>query len=101
VDQNNPYQPPAPAVDRAMSPGVSNLVPEVAPCPKCQARSASKVGFTWWGGAIGPRIFSVVKCQSCGTQYKGKTGKKLTLTIIVYQLVAVVVLIVAWALMRS
>jgi hypothetical protein len=84
-----------------MSPGGTNQVPDVAPCPKCQARTASKVGYTWWGGALGPRMFSVVKCQSCGQQYKGKTGAKLTTTIIVYQLIVVVVLIAAWAVLRS
>jgi len=71
----NPYQPPLAPVDTV----------SWAPCPKCQGRTATKVGFTWWGGALGPRLFSVVKCTACGTKYKGKTGGRLMKTILIYQ----------------
>lgn len=81
----NPYRPPQAPLDE---PGV----PGVARCPKCQAASASKVGFNWWGGALGPRLFHVVKCNQCGTQYNGRTGGKLTTVIIVYQVVVLLVL---------
>ena len=77
----NPYQPPLSPLDTV----------SWAPCPKCGGRTATKVGFTWWGGALGPRVFSVVKCAGCGTKYKGKTGARLLTTILVYQGVVVVV----------
>lgn len=58
-----------------------------APCPKCQNTLAEKVNFTWWGGVLGPRILSQVKCQKCGAKYNGKTGKDSTAGIIIYTLV--------------
>lgn len=58
-----------------------------APCPKCRQSAAEKVSFTWWGGLIGPRILSHVKCRACGTGYNGKTGKDNTTGIIIYAIV--------------
>lgn len=81
----NPYRAPTAASD--LDPTRPD-VPEK--CPQCGARSASKVSFTWWGGALGPKLFSVVKCHQCSTQYNGKTGGKLTRVIIIYQVVAFV-----------
>jgi transposase-like protein len=60
---------------------------QFASCPKCSNSIAKQVGFTWWGGVIGPKMFSHVKCQSCGKTYNGKTGKDNTTNIIVYSLV--------------
>lgn len=92
----DPYQPPTAKLD-AGPPTVA-----AAACPKCGARAASKVGFTWWGGALGPRLFHVVRCTACRAQYNGRTGGKLTTTIVVYQLVAVVVFgAAAWAWLAS
>jgi hypothetical protein len=95
VSDLNPYRAPTAPIDH---------VPThdgVAPCPKCNTASASKVGFTWWGGALGPRLFKVVKCQQCGTQYNGRTGGKLTKVIIGYQGVVVVLLLVVWFFIRQ
>jgi len=73
------------------------FVPPVAPinapppcvpaCPKCGNAASTKVGFNWCGGAVGPRLFHVVRCDSCRTQFNGKTGGSLTTTIIVYQVI--------------
>lgn len=60
---------------------------QYAPCPKCQRPDPEKVGFTWWGGVIGPRMLSHVKCRWCGTQYNGKTGQSNTTGIIIYSVV--------------
>lgn len=79
----DPYQPPAAPIDNLRA----NATEGVAKCPKCGAESASKVSFTWWGGALGPKLFHVVKCHQCDARYNGRTGGKLTRTIIVYQLV--------------
>ena len=40
--------------------------------------------FTWWGGLIGPKLLTHVKCLACGKQYNGKTGKDNTNGIIIY-----------------
>ncbi len=61
---------------------------QYAPCPKCGQSNAKKVGYTWWGGALGPSMFTHVKCQSCNTQYNGKTGQSNQNNIIVYVLVS-------------
>jgi hypothetical protein len=79
------YKPPKANID-APTGGVP-----ARPCPKCGNTQATKVGFTWWGGALGPKLFSVVKCRQCRVQYNGKTGASLTGVIIVYQLIALVV----------
>lgn len=60
---------------------------QYAPCPKCGQNNAKKVNYTWWGGALGPSMFTHVKCQNCGTQYNGKTGKSNQSNIIIYVVV--------------
>lgn len=64
---------------------------QFAQCPKCSASNAKKVGFTWWGGALGPMMFSHVKCQNCGKTYNGKTGKDNTTKIFIYVLVCIII----------
>ena len=54
------------------------------PCPKCGTADPKKVGFTWWGGILGPKILKHVKCTSCGTAYNGKTGKDNSTYIAIY-----------------
>ena len=68
---------------------------QYAPCPQCGQSNAKPVNYTWWGGAIGPRMMSHVKCQSCNTQYNGKTGKSNTQSIIIYNLVVFVIVFCA------
>lgn len=63
---------------------------QYAPCPNCGQSNAKKVGYTWWGGALGPNMFTHVKCQNCGTQYNGKTGKSNQTNIILYFVVSFV-----------
>ena len=62
-----------------------------APCPQCNNSNAQKLNFTWWGGAIGPRILTHVKCNTCGKKYNGKTGGDNTTNIIIYSVVVGVV----------
>ena len=57
------------------------------PCPKCSASWPVPVSFTWWGGWLGPKMFNVVKCVACDTQYNAKTGRLNTTSIIVYSVV--------------
>ena len=83
ADPVDPYLPPAAPIDPAL--------PAVPKCPKCGNTGAKKVNFTFWGGALGPKLFHVVRCDSCRVQYNGKTGGSLTTTIILYQVVVFVI----------
>ncbi len=56
------------------------------PCPKCSG-AAEKLRFTWWGGILGPKILTHVKCTGCGHKYNGKTGKDNTAGIIIYAVI--------------
>jgi hypothetical protein len=63
------------------------MTPQFAPCPKCNSAAASQLKFTWWGGALGPKLITHVKCNACGNKYNGKTGQDNTTKIVVYFLV--------------
>lgn len=67
-----------------------------SPCPKCGAENAKALNFTWWGGALGPKLLNHVKCLDCGNKYNGKSGKDNTTNIAIY---FVVVGVVAFVLM--
>lgn len=64
---------------------------QYAPCPKCRQANAEKMSFTWWGGIIGPKILTHVKCRSCGEKYNGKTGRENTTGIVIYMVVVGVI----------
>jgi uncharacterized Zn finger protein len=59
-----------------------------APCPKCSAPDPQLLKFTWWGGALGPKMLTHVKCQNCGNKYNGKTGGDNNAGIAIYMIVA-------------
>lgn len=67
-----------------------------APCPKCGAADPKLLRFTWWGGALGPKMLTHVKCQNCGHKYNGKSGNNNTAGIAVYM---VIVGVISFALM--
>lgn len=56
-------------------------------CPQCGSRATKKVKYTWWGGLVGPSLFSLMKCEACKCQFNGKTGKPALQAIIVYNVV--------------
>lgn len=60
-------------------------------CPDCGADAAERVTFTWWGGFIGPMLFSHVSCRNCGTTYNGRSGKSNTAAIILYLTIPAVI----------
>jgi hypothetical protein len=64
-------------------------------CPGCGSSNIKKVTYSWWGGALGPRLLNHAKCNSCGMTYNGKTGQSNTTAIVIYSLV---VFVVAFAL---
>ncbi len=70
-----------------------NQLTQYAPCPNCGGTNATKVGFTWWGGALGPVLFTHVKCSSCNTEYNGKTGKSNKNNIILYSVVSLAIVL--------
>lgn len=66
---------------------------QYAPCPSCRQSVAQKMSFTWWGGLLGPKLLTHVKCQACGKTYNGKTGKDNTTNIVIYFAVVFVVVL--------
>jgi hypothetical protein len=63
-------------------------------CPQCGSSQISKVGYTWWGGVIGPRLLHHTKCEACKYRYNSKTRKSNTPGIIIYSVVLFVIAIV-------
>ncbi len=78
----NPYQPPI--VDTGAPPPKRVGGGKYANCPQCQHNDAARVGFTWWGGALGPWMFTHVKCKGCGAAFNGKTGESNATAIAIY-----------------
>ncbi|HEV2912742.1 MAG TPA: hypothetical protein VGX92_05440 [Pyrinomonadaceae bacterium] len=64
------------------------------PCPKCGAPDPEQVKFTWWGGLLGPKMLSHVKCGRCANQYNGKSGKSNAQNIIIYLLVSAAIVFI-------
>ena len=84
----NPYAPPQTQGGNFVPPpGMTQF----APCPTCGNTYASKIGFTWWGGALGPALFTHVKCYRCGNAYNGKTGQSNTTAITIYVIVTTII----------
>lgn len=79
--QQNPYQ----QYPLSASPHV--------PCPRCYTPSPQPVKFTWWGGLLGPKMLSHVKCQQCGLAYNGKSGKSNTTGIVIYSVIVFVIVL--------
>jgi transposase-like protein len=67
-----------------------NYMAHYQPCPKCTSEQAEAIGFTWWGGIVGPKMFTHVKCTQCGTNYNGKTGKSNQQAIVIYVAVSTI-----------
>ena len=69
-------------------------VPRMHACPHCQQdqHPPTPIGFTWWGGILGPKLLSHVQCPSCGGTFNSKTGQPNTTSAIAPTTVAVGVL---------
>ncbi|QEG43394.1 eL43 family ribosomal protein [Roseimaritima ulvae] len=83
----NPFEPPPAPRPESIDPANGNF----APCPRCGQPIAQRVGFTLWGGVLGPKLFTHVKCQTCGNKYNGKTGQSNASVIAVYTVGSIVV----------
>jgi len=96
--ETNPYDPPSTPLDRPSGPPLQN---GWVPCPSCGGTDITMPSFTWWGGAIGHRILSHVKCNGCGTTYNAKSGKSNTPAIIAYQVVVFAIALGVFFALRS
>lgn len=67
---------------------------EFASCPKCNNKNAEQLSFTWWGGILGPKILTHVKCRNCGATFNGKTGKDNTANIVIYSVVVGLIVLI-------
>jgi len=90
----NPYQ--APTEDK---PPRQTGTPQPGTCPSCGQEDYRKLSFTWWGGALGPRLFHHVKCNGCGATFNSATGASNTTAIVIYSVVVGVVAIAIFALL--
>src|SRR5258708_2089464 len=63
---------------------------EYVPCPTCSSTNVQKVSFTWWGGVLGPSLFTQVKCRDCGATFNGKTGKSNAGPIAIYVVITAI-----------
>jgi len=60
---------------------------EYVPCPRCGARGAERVIFTFWGSFYGPALFTHVRCPKCYYKYNGKTGRSNRIPAVLFVLV--------------
>lgn len=63
------------------------------PCPSCGGVMGNMPSYTWWGGWLGPKMFTHVVCP-CGTGYNGKSGKDNKTAIGIYVGVSVVLALI-------
>jgi transposase-like protein len=75
------------------------LNPTGTVCPLCGSPHSRKVKFTWWGGALGPALFSHVKCLACGAAYNSKTGKSNTAAVTLYVVITATIGVIGFALL--
>lgn len=89
--QNYPPQYPPPGYPPQAYPPPTQIG-EYVSCPRCMTPGPDRVKFTWWGGALGPKMFDHVRCRTCALEYNGKTGlsnsSKITTYIIVSSVIA-------------
>lgn len=67
-------------------------------CPRCGQPAARQMKFTWWGGALGPKLFNHHKCDACKYQFNGKTGLPNTTAITLYVVIGSIVGLIAGVL---
>jgi hypothetical protein len=66
-------------------------------CPRCSATSVTKPSFTWWGGMVGPALFTHRTCGACGFGFNGKSGKSNATAIAIYfGVVLAVAIVLIW-----
>jgi hypothetical protein len=66
-------------------------VPSGDRCPKCGSTNVRAPKFTWWGGALGPRLFHHRVCDACRFTFNAKTGRSNKGPVFVYTGVGVAI----------
>jgi len=89
MSSGNPYGPPESGPPQFAPPPSHGPPPgeRFAPCPQCGGGEAARVKFSSWGGVVGPKILSHVKCHRCGYKYNGKKGASNAGAIAIYTIV--------------
>lgn len=59
-------------------------------CPRCGGYT-KKVGYTWWGGIIGPRMMNLHKCGNCKLNFNATTMQSADNAILIYSVVGVAI----------
>jgi transposase-like protein len=54
---------------------------------KCNSLNVKEIGYTWWGGIIGPKLLKHTKCNDCKFTYNRKTRESNTMPIVIYSVV--------------
>jgi hypothetical protein len=70
-------------------------------CPRCQSPNVKRPTFTWWGGALGPKLLSHAVCSACGFGFNWKTGKSNGKGIAIYMGVVLTISVVILALVAA
>ena len=70
---------------------MNNQIGNTVPCPRCRQAVGMPVGFTWWGGVLGPKLFHHVRCPACQYEYNGKTGASNSTAITIYLIVGLII----------
>jgi hypothetical protein len=72
-------------------------------CPGCRQDVApTPVGFTWWGGVLGPKLLHHVQCPSCRVRFNGLRGTSNTRWIAAYLGIAgVLAVIIGYLVSRA
>ncbi len=100
--EQNPYAPPtrdgASAHVGLTSPREAALAGQ---CPHCGSSIVNKPGFTWWGGALGPRMLKHRVCGSCKFGFNAETGESNRNKIIVYVVVVNAIVLALFAMFWS
>ena len=89
MSQHNPYA--APQDEEPMQPALPKGVGHYAPCPSCGNTTAKKIGWTIWGGALGPKLLTHVRCTNCSCAYNGKSGMYNASGITMYLIISLVI----------
>jgi len=95
----NPYAPPTAPVPQAPRP--RGLGTSGDQCPKCGSHDVHRPTFTWWGGLLGPKLFSHAVCRGCGLGFNWKTGKSNATAIGIYFGVGIAIAIVILVLQAA
>jgi hypothetical protein len=72
-------------------------------CPRCQVQDEPRpIGFTWWGGLLGPKLLHHVECTHCRARFNGRTGRSNDTAIAIYMIaIGAVAFMLVFALMRT